>query len=107
MFAGTLREFAEEICNKVRAAAQARVRARTEQPTPAAVPPKYSADAVIPASAGAHKLHTTERIIAIGASTGGTEAIRVVLQTHAGRQPGGADSAAYSRRPSAARSRSA
>ena len=78
---GTLREFAEEICNKVRAAAQARVRARTEQPTPAAVPPKYSADAVIPASAGAHKLHTTERIIAIGASTGGTEAIRVVLQT--------------------------
>ncbi len=48
---GTLREFAEEICNKVRAAAQARVRARTEQPTPAAVPPKYSADAVIPAAA--------------------------------------------------------
>jgi two-component system chemotaxis response regulator CheB len=77
---GRLGEFAEEICNKVRAAAHARVRARTEQPTPTPVPPKYSADAVIPAASGTRKLHTTERIIAIGASTGGTEAIRVVLQ---------------------------
>ncbi len=78
--AGTLGEFAEEICGKVRAAAQARVRARSEQPAPVAVAPKYSADAVLPAATGGRRLHTTERIIAIGASTGGTEAIRVVLQ---------------------------
>jgi two-component system chemotaxis response regulator CheB len=77
--AGTLRDFSEEICNKVRAAAHARVRARSDA---AGVPvtPKYSADAVLPALASQRTLRTTERIIAIGASTGGTEAIRAVLQ---------------------------
>jgi two-component system chemotaxis response regulator CheB len=78
--AGTLCEFSQEICHKVRAAAQARVRARTNRPAAAAVAPKYSADAVIPVASGQRRLHTTERIIAIGASTGGTEAIREVLQ---------------------------
>jgi two-component system, chemotaxis family, protein-glutamate methylesterase/glutaminase len=76
--AGTLRDFSEEICGKVRAAAHARVRARSES-----VPlltPKLSADAVLPSLAGQRNFRTTERIIAIGASTGGTEAIRVVLQ---------------------------
>jgi len=75
---GTLRNFSEEICNKVRWAAQARVRARAD--VPAAVVPKYSADAILPASGAHRSLRTTERIIAIGASTGGTEAIRAVLQ---------------------------
>lgn len=78
---GTLHGFAEEICRKVREAAHARVRPRAEQPAPVAVPPKYSADAVIPVSSPSRRLHTTERIIAIGASTGGTEAIRVVLES--------------------------
>jgi two-component system chemotaxis response regulator CheB len=77
--AGTLRDFSEEICGKVRAAAQARVRARSES-APLLVTPKFSADAVLPCAAGQHNFRTTERIIAIGASTGGTEAIRVVLQ---------------------------
>jgi two-component system chemotaxis response regulator CheB len=78
--AGTLRDFSEEICSKVRAAAQARVRARIEPASAPPVPPKYSADAVLPTASGRRRLHTTERIIAIGASTGGTEAIKVVLQ---------------------------
>ncbi|HEY3808630.1 MAG TPA: chemotaxis response regulator protein-glutamate methylesterase [Steroidobacteraceae bacterium] len=77
---GTLREFSEEICRKVREAAHARVRARTEQPAPMPVPPRFSADAVLPAGGAPRRLHTTDRIIAIGASTGGTEAIRTVLQ---------------------------
>jgi len=76
--AGTLRDFSEEICGKVRAAANARVRARSESAPP--LTPKLSADAVLPSSAGQRNFRTTERIIAIGASTGGTEAIRVVLQ---------------------------
>jgi two-component system chemotaxis response regulator CheB len=76
--AGTLRDFSEEICGKVRAAANARVRARSESGPP--LTPKLSADAVLPSSAGQRNFRTTERIIAIGASTGGTEAIRVVLQ---------------------------
>jgi two-component system chemotaxis response regulator CheB len=78
--AGTLRDFSEEICSKVRVAAHARVRARTDTAS-VQVPPKYSADAVLPALVAQRVLRTSERIIAIGASTGGTEAIRAVLQT--------------------------
>jgi two-component system chemotaxis response regulator CheB len=76
--AGTLRDFSDEICGKVRAAANARVRARSGSAPP--LTPKLSADAVLPWSAGQRNFRTTERIIAIGASTGGTEAIRAVLQ---------------------------
>jgi two-component system chemotaxis response regulator CheB len=79
--AGTLRDFSDEICTKVRGAAHARVRARTDPAAGAQVTPKYSADAVLPALASQRALRTTERIIAIGASTGGTEAIRAVLQS--------------------------
>jgi len=78
--AGTLRDFSAEICSKVRCAARARVRAGADTATAMRVAPKYSADAVLPALAGLRTLRTTERIIAIGASTGGTEAIRAVLQ---------------------------
>jgi two-component system, chemotaxis family, protein-glutamate methylesterase/glutaminase len=78
--AGTLRDFSEEICSKVRGAAHARVRALADGAVAHALP-KYSADAVLPAQAAHRKLCTTERIIAIGASTGGTEAIRAVLQS--------------------------
>jgi two-component system chemotaxis response regulator CheB len=44
-----------------------------------AVRPKFSTDAVLPKSPGSRQLRTTDRIIAIGASTGGTEAIREFL----------------------------
>jgi two-component system chemotaxis response regulator CheB len=77
--AGTLADFGGEILAKIRIAAGARVMARS---APVAVPriaPKFSADAVIPANTGGKMLRTTDRIIAIGASTGGTEAIREVL----------------------------
>jgi two-component system chemotaxis response regulator CheB len=77
--AGTLADFGGEILAKIRIAAGARVMARTTPVSPARIAPKYSADAVIPANAGGKMLRTTDRIIAIGASTGGTEAIREVL----------------------------
>ncbi len=77
--AGTFREFSEEIHAKVRAAAQSRVRPRGSSPALMTVEPKYSADAVLPSMTGRNMLRTTDRIIAIGASTGGTEAIREVL----------------------------
>jgi two-component system chemotaxis response regulator CheB len=77
--AGTLANFGDEILGKIRIAAGARVIARSALVTPGRVAPKYSADAVLPASGGARMLRTTDRIIAIGASTGGTEAIREVL----------------------------
>lgn len=76
--AGTLVEFSDEILGKIRAAAVARVLARP--PSLGAVVPKHSADAIIPSGQAPRKmLKTTERIIAVGASTGGTEAIREFL----------------------------
>ena len=73
--AHTLRDYADELVSKIRVAAGVRVR------TPAilaTVPPKVSVDAVLPPMPVRH-WRTTDRILAIGASTGGTEAIKDVL----------------------------
>ncbi len=66
-------DYAEEIIAKVKVASKARVR---ELKTAAE---RYSADAVLPAIKPGH-FKTTDKLIAIGASTGGTEAIREVLE---------------------------
>lgn len=78
------KKFIEEskirICDAIRAAAGSKISRRkiTEMP---AVEPKLSADAVIPiAKAPIIPLTTTDKIIAVGASTGGTEAIASFLQ---------------------------
>lgn len=83
--AGTLATFGEEICAKVRAASRARVTQRVVRESPPVtslqVAPKLSADAVLPLNTGAARnFKTTDRLVAIGASTGGTEAIREVLE---------------------------
>jgi two-component system chemotaxis response regulator CheB len=79
--AGSLAEYADELIAKVKVAAGARVTTRSTTPrTPIrTVDPRRTADAVLPPSSGSRVLRTTERIIAIGASTGGTEAIRELL----------------------------
>ena len=80
--AATLGDYAEELCTKIKTAARARVRRYSSPSTPsgiAAVEPRYSADAVLPKTAAPRQFRTTDRIIAIGASTGGTEAIKDVL----------------------------
>jgi two-component system chemotaxis response regulator CheB len=79
--AATLRDYRDELIAKVKAAAGARVRALAA--TIPSVPPKHTADAILPPSSSApvRPLRTTDRVIAIGASTGGTEAIKEVL-TH-------------------------
>ena len=76
--AATLRDYCEELTAKVKTAARARVRALVAPPT-LAVKPSYDAGAIIQPGAPMRPLRTTDRIIAIGASTGGTEAIRAVL----------------------------
>jgi len=84
--AGSLADYAEELIAKVKMAAGARVSARASSaprtPVLSALhtEKRHSADAVLPASSGKRVLRTTDRIIAIGASTGGTEAIREVLE---------------------------
>jgi two-component system chemotaxis response regulator CheB len=84
--AGSLADYAEELIAKIKMAAGARVNTRPSGPrTPALstlqAEKRHSADAVLPASSGKRVLRTTDRIIAIGASTGGTEAIREVLES--------------------------
>lgn len=74
-----LKEYSEEICEKVKTAAGARVSAISDRRNKLDVAPKLSADAVLQKRKGPSKLKTTEKIIALGASTGGTEAIKEVL----------------------------
>ena len=76
------RQFFEEsrimICDAVKAASMARI--RPSNPAPAAAAPKLTADAVIAPRTRA-MIQTTEKVIAVGASTGGTEALKVFLQS--------------------------
>ncbi|GLU32622.1 chemotaxis response regulator protein-glutamate methylesterase [Trinickia caryophylli] len=76
---------ADELSATIRAAARANA-SRLVRRQPAAVPvPKHTADVVLPPmavpahTAGAALAQTTERIVAIGTSTGGTQALEVVL----------------------------
>jgi two-component system chemotaxis response regulator CheB len=80
--AGSLVNYADELLAKVKVAASARVHARNSatRTSNLSVDPRRSADAVLPAPTGNRVLRTTDRIVAIGASTGGTEAIREVLE---------------------------
>lgn len=76
----TIDEYADEIIAKVKAAAKVNVKAL--ESVAVSSPEKLTADAVLKrksASIPAH-LETTEKVIAIGSSTGGTEAIKAVLQ---------------------------
>lgn len=79
-----LGKYGAELRDKIRAAACARV-AGAGRPAPHRAPaasldapPKLNTDAVLPRTRLRH-LPTTDKIIAIGASTGGTEAIKDVL----------------------------
>ncbi len=72
-----LDEYAKEIIEKVTTAAGARV--RPMKTPPQKVEEKLSADAVLSKKIKPGHFRTTDRIIGIGASTGGTEAIKDVL----------------------------
>ncbi len=83
-----LDDYAREIIHKVKVAARARVHTSSQTPeVNLKVVEKLTADAVLPRSSGRH-FRTTEQIAAIGASTGGTEAIRDVLTALPSDAPG-------------------
>ena len=72
------------LCNAVKAAAVARVRLLGPSHT---VQPKLTADAIL--SPATHAMaETTEKVVAIGASTGGTEALKALLETLPSDAPG-------------------
>ncbi|WP_028534078.1 protein-glutamate methylesterase/protein-glutamine glutaminase [Paludibacterium yongneupense] len=88
-----VKQFLEEngnmLVSAVRAAACARMsRVRTMAPTPLEARPKLSADAILTAPTGGGMFQTTERIVAIGTSTGGTQALEVVLTALPRTSPG-------------------
>ena len=78
-----LNESADDLVATVRAAARANVRrlaggSRAET-TPASVPAKNTADVILPPAGTRAMTQTTERVVAIGTSTGGTQALEEVL----------------------------
>jgi two-component system chemotaxis response regulator CheB len=80
------RQFLEEsrtiLCEAVKSAAGARLRAPRK-----AVEPKLTADAILPRARSA-MLETTEKVVVVGASTGGTEALRALLEPMPPDAPG-------------------
>ncbi|MCF6211262.1 MAG: chemotaxis response regulator protein-glutamate methylesterase [Gammaproteobacteria bacterium] len=85
--AHTLDDYAEEIITKVRTAASARVQALTRSSADDRSE-RHSADAVLGKVSASIHFRTTDRILAIGASTGGTEAIKEVLMRLPADTPG-------------------
>ena len=82
-----LEEASIRICDAVKAAARARLRGSLAKRTddrlksPHVPEQKLTADVIMPAPvAGQAMARTTETVICIGASTGGTEALRVLLE---------------------------
>jgi len=72
------------LCEAVKAAASARPRTLKPSHT---VEPKLTADAIL--SPASHAMvETTEKVVVIGASTGGTEALKTVLETLPADTPG-------------------
>ena len=100
--ANQLRDYSAEIIEKVKSAAVVKVQARVHKPvvrgetgkTAAAedeifsVDSKYSATVILKRPAHIRIIKTTDKIIAIGASTGGTEAIKDILEVLQPDMPG-------------------
>ncbi|HUA20392.1 MAG TPA: chemotaxis response regulator protein-glutamate methylesterase [Bryobacteraceae bacterium] len=72
------------LCEAVKAAAKARVQPRAPSRL---VEPKLTADAILSRPTGA-MVETTEKVVVIGASTGGTEALRALLEALPPDTPG-------------------
>ena len=80
------------ICDVVKSAAHARIRGRTTKPVegppapplpaalPAPPPPKLSPDVILPKPIPHKSCPVTEKVVVVGASTGGTEALKTFLQ---------------------------
>jgi two-component system chemotaxis response regulator CheB len=73
-----LRESKIRICDSIKAAAMARIKKISRERV---IQPKLTADVILEKCTGSAMVKTTEKIIAIGASTGGTEALRVLFES--------------------------
>jgi two-component system chemotaxis response regulator CheB len=86
------KEFFEEsrvrMCETIKAAARARLKKLAVRAKHDPVKAKLSADAMLPKPGRNAMIQTTEKVVAMGASTGGTEALRVVLEAMPADSPG-------------------
>jgi two-component system chemotaxis response regulator CheB len=93
------KEFLQEsrirICDVIRAAARSKSKIRKRPAGTGAVSglggkvaPKLTADAILAKSNRPLSIDTTEKIVAVGASTGGTEALRIFLEMMPLNSPG-------------------
>lgn len=85
---GTKKFFEESkirICDSVKAAAMSKAKKISR---PLKVEPKLTADAILPQPGSRAMVETTEKIIAVGASTGGTEALRILFEALPHDAPG-------------------
>jgi two-component system, chemotaxis family, protein-glutamate methylesterase/glutaminase len=84
------KQFLEEskinICDAVKAAAHVNVKRRTA--VQAVIEPKLSADVIIPNAKNNSMIETTEKVVVVGASTGGTEALKIFLESFPIDSPG-------------------
>ncbi len=81
-----LEESRVKICDAVKAASLAHVKRISA--TIHEVAPKLTADAVLAKASSKAMIRTTEKVVLVGASTGGTEALRVFLQALPPDSPG-------------------
>ncbi|MGE5478653.1 MAG: protein-glutamate methylesterase/protein-glutamine glutaminase [Bacteroidales bacterium] len=85
----SLLETAATICDTVRAAAHARLpQAHAARSLRRPIEQKLSADVMMPPPGSRAMARTTEKVVCIGASTGGTESLRVVLESLPADCPG-------------------
>jgi two-component system, chemotaxis family, protein-glutamate methylesterase/glutaminase len=75
-------EASSELVNAVKTASRAKVRrVAVREAAPAAPAVKHTADVILAADGGRSMSRTTERVVALGTSTGGTQALEVILVT--------------------------
>ncbi len=76
-----LKDASDDLTSAVKAAARANLKRLVPPGVPVTPTPKLSADAILPAGGSPAMARTTERIVALGTSTGGTQALEAVLTT--------------------------
>ncbi len=85
-----VKQFIEEskilICDVVKAAAKVQLKKTVKKAIH--IEPKLTADAIISKNVNRSMIQTTEKVVVIGASTGGTEALRVLLEALPEDAPG-------------------
>lgn len=86
------KQFIEEsrirLCDAVKAAAIAKIKRKKIVPADVPILPKLSADAIITSKTSKSMIKTTDIVVSVGASTGGTDAIQVFLHALPPDSPG-------------------